>query len=122
MVLVIGDSMDPHMEDKELIIMHRTYEEWTPQRYDVVVVWDEADKDKMVKRIIGLPNEKISLSDKDIYLDGEKLRRDYWHVDGNYVDEEIKVPEGYVWVIGDNRRYSWYGLIPIKDILGRVLF
>ena len=76
----------------------------------------------MIKRIIGLPNEKITLDGEDIYLNGEKLKRDYWRQNGEYVDGEVTIPDGHVWVIGDNRRYSWYGIIPIKNVLGRVLF
>ena len=38
-------------------------------------------------------------------------------------DEDVgKVPEGYVWVIGDNRSMSWYGLVKIQEIKGLVLF
>ena len=143
MVLIGGDSMDPYIKDKELIIMEKTYEGWTPQRYDVVVVWDGVEK--LAKRIIGLEGDRIQIKGGLIYLNGEELKDIYRHgkISIKYVDEddnilyywgtseravenideaELIVPKGHVWVIGDNRSESWYGVLPIRDVVGRVLF
>ena len=65
MVLTVGDSMDPYIKDKELIIIRKTHEGWTPQRYDVVVVRD--DGDKLAKRVIGLEGDRIQIKEGLIY-------------------------------------------------------
>ena len=40
----------------------------------------------------------------------------------NENEGEFEVPKGYVWVIGDNRESSWYGLVSLKEIHGKVIF
>jgi len=142
-----GVSMQPTIEDGEWIIMQKrsTMEKkWTPDRYDVVIINDVSAGDRLSKRIIGLPGDTIEVNEGVIYLNGRELEDPFgkgkilvYLVDDNdknliywngpeagapvvqmisHTKEKIK--EGYVWVIGDNRSESWYGMLPIKDIKG----
>ena len=125
--------------------------EWVPCRYGVYTIYSNKKgffEESLVKRMIGLPGETIRISDGFIYLNGKKLQEQfgrgkigvflvdrnnnnltYWNGPeaGGVVIELVnregeKIPEGYVWVIGDNRRDSWFGLLPIRNIKGRVLY
>ena len=44
------------------------------------------------------------------------------HNHRNKILKEVKIPEGFAWVIGDNRNLSWYGMVEIKNIKGLVIF
>jgi signal peptidase I len=122
-------------------------EGWTPDRYDVVVIDDVATGERLSKRIIGLPNDTVEVKKGVIYLNKRELKdpfgkgkiliylvdenekpHRYWETGewGNAGDPvvemtshaEEKIAKGCVWVIGDNRSESWYGILPIKDIKG----
>ena len=62
-----------------------------------------------------------------IYIDDELLKGDM-HGSGIIATDAgwgvnmapVFVPEGFVWLIGDNRSYSWYGLVSIDKIVGKV--
>ena len=59
-----------------------------------------------VKRVIGLPNEEIKIDRGLIYINGQLLNEEY--VDGLYTDGDIHmiIPEGFYFVMGDNREVS----------------
>lgn len=148
-VKTVGESMEPTLKDGEWVVIERSSslgENWFPLRYDNVVIKDVGEK--LSKRIIGLPGDTIEIKEGVIYLNDKKLkdpwsggRIGYFLVDENdeilryfsgpqagapvikYISQrKEEVPSGYVWVIGDNRSDSWYGLLPIKNITGKILY
>ena len=100
-----------------------------PQRGDIVVLHPPIDQGKpYIKRVIGLPGERISLQDGGVYINGERLDEPYlnglatsWP--GSLAAEELRVPEGQVFVMGDNRNNStdsrYFGPIDIDEIIGK---
>jgi len=140
----IGDSMHPTYYDREWIItekIHNQTKDWIPKRYDIVIVWDT--QERLTKRVIGLAGDEIEIKYGKIFLNGKELKDPYGNGDIiHYVEDEEtrskkpkkewlffntnshaeKIPEGHIWVIGDNREISWYGLIPIKHIKSLVVF
>lgn len=89
----------------------------------------ELNKMSYIKRVIGVAGDHIKIEDGKVYLNGEELQEDYLNENietkgGNYLD--IVVPEGYVYVLGDNREHStdsrMFGCIPINKIESRVAF
>lgn len=141
--------MQPTFTDGEWVVIERRSslgKDWTPKRYNTVVIKDESEN--LSKRIIGLPGDTVEIKEGFIYLNERKLqdvfgsgRMSFYLVDENNnnlkywngpdVGEDIvelvnqnkeKIPEGFVWVIGDNRKESWFGLLPIKNIVGKVLY
>ncbi len=89
---------------------------------------DEIDK-CWVKRIVGVAGDVISFKDNLFYRNGELVTEDYLKEQNvkNYpVDKTITIPEGYVYVMGDNRNVSkdsrdeTVGPIPVYQIIGKV--
>jgi len=145
----IGPSMEPTFKDGEWVVIERLSslgKNWTPKRFNKVIIKD--NNEKLSKRIIGLPGDTIEIREGFIYLNERKLQDlfgkgkiSFYLVDENDNNlkywsgpeagkdvvelenqKKEKVPKGFVWVIGDNRKESWHGLLPIKNITGKVLY
>ena len=90
----------------------------------------EINKTSYIKRVIGVAGDHIEIRDGKVYLNGQKLEEDYLDEGvttnmGQYgVFSDIVVPEGYVFVMGDNRDHSTdsraFGCIPVEKIEGKV--
>ncbi len=126
-VLVDGYSMYPTLLDGERIIVEKlSYYAAPPARGDIVVCYYPGHTVSRVKRVIGLPGDVISVWDGAVYVNGEQLDESaYWN---DYIFGSASpgtVPEGTVFVMGDNRNHSTdsreYGVgpIPFEKILGR---
>lgn len=106
---VDGTSMHPVLVDKDNIITAKiAYILNEPQRGDIIVfdAPDIAGAD-YVKRIIGLPNEEIVISEGKVYIDGRLLQEPYLEA-AAYTDGDIRmiIPDGFYFVMGDNRAVS----------------
>lgn len=128
-------SMLPNFEDGDyLIIYKRAYVHKEPQYGDVIVfkssLVDESGKDKLlIKRVIGVSGDTITVKDGDVYINGDKLSENYTN-DG-YTPGDIKgyvVPENSYFCMGDNRvvsidsRSPEVGAINKDQIMGKVVF
>ena len=133
----VGQSMSPSIVDKSLLVIEKKSslgKGWEPDMYDVVVF--KTEKEKLVKRVIGLSGDSIEIREGEIFLNKKSLVDSfhgkvlYYRVDENanilqtvYINNNKEIiPEGYVWVIGDNRENSWFGLIPVNQIIGLVVW
>ncbi len=144
---VDGGSMKPTLQDKERLMI--TDFLYTPERNDIVVVWtdnlhnhDTGEWGKaIVKRIIGIPGDTIELdiSTGSVYRNGEKLPQEIkdgiLFEDGHAINDyttldwdmngAVTVPDGYVFVMGDNRndsidsRDARVGLVDMNNIIGK---
>lgn len=132
--VVNGLSMEPNFHDGDRMIVNKLiYHIREPKRGEVVILHANTKSD-YVKRVIALPGDTIRVEGDNVYVNGEKIVEPYLeeavrvaHEAGmpyNRIDqEEITVPDGYVFVMGDNRSYSRdsrsMGPIPISEIVGR---
>ncbi|MAH48558.1 signal peptidase I [Candidatus Pacearchaeota archaeon] len=145
-----GVSMEPTYDNGDWIIIEKRSwlpKDWAPDRFDVVIIYDEAEGEDLAKRVIGLSGDTFEIKGGVIYINEKELEEPfgegkigYYLVDENdknlrywsgpeqgekviqFVDQKKKkIPEGQVWVIGDNRIASWYGLLKIKNIKGLVI-
>ncbi len=111
-----------------------------PKRWDIVVfksVEHRAVHDTLVKRVVGLPGEKVLIRDGKIFVNGEPLELPPDMPDVFYTQapasngfglrespEYCIVPEGHVFLLGDNSSESrdgrWFGFVPHHHLLGRV--
>lgn len=129
---VKGASMEPNFHDGEYILTNKyEYRFSQPQRGDVIVFKSPQNPDiDYIKRIIGLPGDKISLQSNHFYVNGVKLEEAYLSPDlytyhGSYLSEgqEIVIPEDNLFVAGDNRPRSSdsreWGPIHKSSIIGK---
>ncbi len=105
-----------------------------PERFDVVVFIPPLERDKAyIKRLIGLPGDKIALRGGNIYINGKiavdpKLARNYYYNQGEYGTKgsEVVVPEGKYFFLGDNSISSkdsrFWGFADEKDVVGKAIF
>lgn len=131
--LVNGASMEPNFSSNDyLLIDEISYRFQQPARGDVIVFHYPGDeKSYFIKRVIGLPGEKISISNGEIMIfksqnsDGFVLKENYLPVGlktgGN---EEVVLKDGQYFVMGDNRNYSFdsrsWGSLNKSEIVGIV--
>jgi signal peptidase I len=131
-VKVEGTSMMPTLTDKERIFINKfTYRFGLGeiQRGDTVVFWYPLDSSKSyIKRVIGLPGDRVRLDDGEVYVNGQKLSEEYVPVEfrDHFTREEERVPTGKYFVLGDHRSSSSdsrnWGYVPRENIYGKAVF
>src|SRR5229473_3569477 len=129
-VKVEGTSMAPLLSDQERIFINKFVYRFEPiERGDVVVFWYPLDRSKsFIKRVIGLPGEKLEIRQGTVYVDGKIVPEPY--VPAQYEDlsdfEPKVVPPDSYFVMGDHRISSndsrVFGPVPIQYIYGRAVF
>ena len=134
---VDGDSMYPTLKHGEQLIISNLFYE--TQNGDIVVVQEQNGyfKGPIVKRIIakGGQTVKFDFENWKVWVDGELLEEDYinyqpWFpMKSDGCPEELVVPEGYLFVMGDNRNGSTdsrnmaiVGFVSEDEVMGRVIF
>lgn len=139
--VVDGKSMYNTLDDGDNIIVEKlSYTFGEPERFDIIVFphYDETRGEEVyyIKRIIGMPGETIQIQDGLIYLldeNGDRtiLEEKYGYyangveMSGGIASTPIIIPEGYYFVLGDNRnnskdsRDASVGLVKEEDIMGK---
>lgn len=119
-------SMVSTLEPNDLVLVEKiSYKFSKPHRGDVVVFRPPNDSTSMyIKRVIGLPGDTISIANDTVYINGKPLEEPYVH--SPMADmPETAIPEGKVFVMGDNRSVSLdsrsFGPIEISSIIGRAV-
>lgn len=131
---VNGHSMDPTFQNGEYVLTNLiTVRVNGVHRGDVIVFVAPPEKDKdYIKRVIGLPGDRIKLDNGDVYLNGKKLDQSFLPTDvrtngGSFLgeDSEVVVPENDYFVMGDNRPFSSdsreWGFVPKSAVIGKSL-
>lgn len=134
--LVDGQSMVPNLADNERLIVNKfIYFMREPERGEILVFHATPEKD-YIKRVVALPGETVEVKDDKLYINGEEQNEPYlqeikttYHEDGiQYTTDfgPVEVPEGHLFVMGDNRPNSEdsreLGPIPIETVVGRAEF
>ena len=123
--IVNGDSMIPILKDHDIVIVNKLILKTNDiERFDVVVINNDEDGDRIIKRVIGLPNEKIEYKDNKLYING-KLKS--YNIDFEDTDDfSTETGKDEYFVLGDNRNISKdsriLGNFNTKDIIGIVHF
>lgn len=128
---MIGISMEGTLKDHEQVIINKfTYRFTDPKRFEVIVFQESGNEHSYydIKRVIGLPGERIQIIDGKIYINGAVVE-DVVNVDqmNNYglATEEIVLEENEYFVLGDNRnnsedsRFASVGTILKEEIIGQ---
>lgn len=120
-VQVFGDSMDPNYENGTLHYVNKfAYLSEKPKRGDVVTVRVRPGE-IFIKRIVGLPGEKLEFIDGRIVVNGKLLPEYYTDKMIPWKMDPVVLGPGDYYVIGDNRTISVLGAVPVERILGKVV-
>ena len=111
-ISVIGVSMEPSLQNGQEVLVNRfIYKLFSPRRGDVVVFLPNGNKNShyYLKRIIGLPGEKIQIIGGYVYVNGELLEEEEFYdkiADAGIAENEITLGSDEYFVLGDNRNNS----------------
>ena len=137
---VKGNSMYPSFENGEYLLTDKlSYQFSAPKRGDVVVFKAPAtescaeDECEYIKRIIGIPGDKVMVKEGKVTLNGELLKEEFLPSDyvtdpGEFLQEGVEriIPEGQYLCLGDNRSHSRdgreFGPILKESMVGRAFF
>lgn len=129
-VRVNGTSMNPTLEEGDIMLLNKLGKN-SIKRFDIIVI-DYNDED-IIKRVIGLPGDKIEYKNNKLYVNGKKVAEKFTKVKDEKLNsysiealEHSTVPKNYYFVVGDNRPVSqdsrMIGFIHKDDIRGKASF
>ncbi|TBL75323.1 signal peptidase I [Paenibacillus thalictri] len=149
---VDGHSMDPTLYDKERMYVSKLPHTFSymPDYGDIVIIDSRVDRTRtfkddilenplfqlivnttdrafFVKRVIGKPGDTLEFKNHKVYRNGQALDEPYLNEQMNYEStQKWVVPEGHVFVMGDNRNHSedsrMIGYIPLDHVIGKKIF
>ena len=128
--IVNGSSMSPTLESADKLLIDKIfYKVGDLKRYDIIV-FDYHHSSVYIKRIIGLPGEKVTISEGKVYIDGKLLKDDPLSADimsySGIAKDGIALGENEYFVLGDKRnnsydsRYEQVGIVNKSSIIGKV--
>lgn len=123
-VRVTGRSMEPTYRNGRISMINLlAYRRQEPRRGDVVAIQLQGRRMIILKRIVGLPGERVLIRDGHALVNGTPLDEPYARGrDVPPMNQEAELRSHQYLVIGDNRDVSEYGLVDRSEIKGKVLF
>lgn len=134
---VDGSSMYPTFEHGDLLIVKK-YDNFINQkkysRGDIIIFSPptKEKKKRYIKRIIGLPGDKVSIEEGKISINDKLLNEPYiedgLYTEAIYLDAPYRIPEDELFVVGDNREPGGsidsrtFGDVPFKNVVGKVCY
>lgn len=132
--IVDGESMMTTLKDGEFLIVNKfVYRVGAPKHGDIVT-FHATEKKDYIKRVVGVAGDRIVMKDDQLYINGVQMDEPYlhdsiayWHeLEGTPFTEDFfvdEIPDGTIYVLGDNRRSSRdsriIGPIPLDRVIGR---
>lgn len=122
---VVGPSMSPTLENQDILLLNKFhYRLFDVKRFDIIS-FEYEDTKYLIKRVIGLPGDKVEYKDNKLYINGEYIEETF--LTKEQITEDTifdEIPEDKYLVLGDNRNNSLdsreFGFIDKNDILGKV--
>ena len=130
-VIVSGESMEPTFEDENKIVISKIYK---INHFDMIVFHAPGVEKDYIKRVIGLPGDTVIMENDQLYINGKEYEEQYVQENKEQIfegqkltqDFQVEVPDGHLFVLGDNRRNSTdsrtLGFIDEKAVVGTVKF
>jgi len=126
-IRVEGYSMEPTLFNGEFVIVNKlAYQFGIPQFGDVIIFHYPRDpSQEFIKRIIGLPGDKVKINNGQLFINDLALSEPYISESPDYQNEWI-VPDGSLFVLGDNRNkssdsHNW-GPVSLEYVIGKAQF
>jgi signal peptidase I len=126
--VIPSSSMVPTLQIGDRVLVNKFIYRFTQPKPGDVVVFTSPDNDNMdlIKRVIAVGGQSVQIRDGIVYVNGQARTEPFVNpeVRDTYTSAApVKVPDGYVWVMGDNRTNSrdsrYFGPQPVKNLLGR---
>jgi signal peptidase I len=126
-IRVDGSSMEPTLRSGEFVIVNKlSYKFGDAARGDIVVFHFPRDPEQeYIKRVIGLPGDQVNISQGRVYVNNQLVYEPYITAMPAY-EGTWSVPEGHLFVLGDNRNnssdsHNW-GTVPQEYVVGKAFF
>ncbi len=125
-VRVDGYSMTPSLENGEYILVNKmAYTLGEPARGDIVVFDFPLDPEQdLIKRVIGLPGDTVTIERGKVLVNGRQLEEPYIAA-APFYNGTWQVTDGNLFVLGDNRNESKdsheWGLLPLENVIGKAV-
>ena len=129
---VVGSSMSSTLENGDVLILNKFKYRFTDIKRGDIISLEYADTKYLIKRVIGLPGDNISIKNNNLYLNGELYVENYLDEGLVYDDFDLSdlgyetIPDDMYLVLGDNREDSLdsreIGLISKDEVIGKVSF
>lgn len=124
---VSGFSMAPHIDSGEVVVISTmAYRFGGPQRNDIIAFRHDAPGPEIfIKRIIGLPGDRVVIQKGQVFVNGMPLAEPYVRFPDRRSFASVTVPRGALYVLGDNRADSddsrFWGFVHQDEVLGKAL-
>lgn len=126
-------SMEPTIKIGDYVIAEKvSYHFTTPKPGHIVVFTDpRGELPVLIKRVLAVEGQTVDVKEGVVWIDGQPLTEDYTHgkpssMDGTTVELPLEIPEGYIWVMGDNRTNSedsrYFGPVPVSSVKAHAVY
>lgn len=105
-VKIPSESMVPTLNVSDRLIATKVYNPEKLNRGDIVIFYSKEEKLLMIKRLIGLPGDIVSIEDGRVSINGEEINEPYVYEKDNF-NGRYRVPKGEYFFLGDNRSNSY---------------
>ena len=121
-VRVDGDSMKNTLKNGDILLLYKLS---SIDRFDIIVLDEEKDNEKIIKRVIGLPGETVAIKKGKIYINDKVIDDEYAY--GETTDyNKVTLKDDEYFILGDNRLISkdsrYFGPIKDNEIKGEIVF
>ena len=121
-VRVDGDSMKNTLKNGDILLLYKLS---SIDRFDIIVLDEEKDNEKIIKRVIGLPGETVAIKKGKIYINDKVIDDEYAY--GQTSDyNKVTLRDDEYFILGDNRLISkdsrYFGPIKDNEVKGKIVF
>lgn len=121
-VIVDGDSMKNTLKNGDILLLYKLS---SINRFDIIVLDEEKDNEKIIKRVIGMPGETVAIKKGKIYINDKVIDDEYAYGETSDFDKVTLADDQY-FILGDNRLISkdsrYFGPIKDNEIKGKIVF
>ncbi len=131
--IVEGESMMPTLHNHDRLIVNKIIYKISQPKFGEIIVFHATPEKDYIKRVVGLPNDVVEMKNDQLIVNGKVVQEEYLlsslelkHSEGLKLTEDfgpITIPEGHIFVLGDNRGNSTdsriIGPISLEKVEGR---